>query len=294
MAPPDAAADALFIEELRSARGTLPLALWRRLAWMCASSIAVAVFFYIGVMSGTTTLPVAINLMMNWVTGADDFRLGALYVLAIAGAVYVSCISSQFFELACFRIGSRARDAMSILAFEKMARLRRADAGTHASPGELHTLTAVDAVALEGLCAGLIATFLIPVEMAVLLGLLWMLMQWAMLAGIAVFLLCLGAAFLVGRHMQVGGRAGRPRPAGKLGHAMAPSPPQSLTEARAVVSEARGRLTYELLASSLAVKLRAWEPLFESRILARRAAESRITRRIGLMQVRAQEREEGE
>ena len=224
MAPPDAAADALFIEELRLVTGALPLALWRRLAWLCASSIAVAVFFYVGVMAGTTTLPVAINLMMNWVTGADDFRLGALYVLAIAGAVYVSCISSQFFELACFRIGSRARDAMSILAFEKMARLRRADAGTHASPGELHTLTAVDAVALEGLCAGLIATLLIPVEMAVLLGLLWMLMQWAMLAGIAVFLLCLGAAFLVGRHMQVGGWAsGRGQHAALAGMGSLPS-----------------------------------------------------------------------
>ena len=255
-----AATDALNLQNLQSLLGSPPL--WYRLGWLCAPSLGVAGFLYLGIMAGSTTLPAIFGLIMSWLLEVPaDFRLGALYVLALAGAVYLGSFSTQFFELACFKIGARARDAIAILIFDKMLRLRSVDAGTNATPGTIHTLTAVDAIALEGLFAGAISTFLIPLEMIIILGLLWILMKWAMLAGMAALVLCLGASFLASRRMQI------------------------LAEARGVISEERGGLTYELLASSLAVKLRAWEPFFESRILERRAAESRFTRRMGWMQV---------
>lgn len=215
---------------------------------------------YLGVMAGTTTLPVIINLIMGWLPDAADFRVGLLYVIALAGATYVTSISTQFFDLACFRIGARARDAVSILVFEKMARLRRVDAGALSSPGQLHQLTAVDAVALEGLCASSITSLLIPVELSILIGLLWMFVQWAMLAGVGVLCLCFGAAFLAIRQLQ------------------------AVAAARAIETTARVGLTHEFISSSLAVKLRAWESIFEARILARREAESRLAFQMGTWQ----------
>lgn len=274
---PDAATDAQWLRDEYPA-----LSLWRRVAWLCAPSLAAATLIYVGIMASTTTQPEIINLLMRWLLESNpDFRVGALYVIAVAGASYIGTVSSQFFDLATFKIGARVRDAVSILAFEKLLRLRRVDASTKASPAALLSLTTIDAVALEDFFNGLICTILVPVEselclqakqyfmikhvytidaVAILLGLLWMLMTWAMLAGIGALGVTLAAGFIASRHLQW------------------------LTEERGGVTSARGRLVFELLASSLAVKLRAWEPFFEARILQRRAAESRVSRRIGCMQ----------
>lgn len=222
-------------------------------------ALCIAAVIYVGVAGGTLVAPVLCQELLVWVADPDgDVKLGVAFVVALGGALCVSCLAQSYFELLGARAGAWARDAVCTLVFSKVMRLRLAGMGGGSSEGEIQRLLSVDAATLEGLVAGLVSLVGIPLELAGLMALLWMYVEWASIAGLGVLLACLGGAFALAEAMRgdataYGDAAGR-----------------------------RLRDTGALLRDVRAAKMGAFEPVLAAAIIAGRREESRLLRRVGL------------
>jgi len=207
--------------------------------------------------AATLTTPVAINWLLTW-TEAETRSVGdgVRFVVILAAAAAVSVAAEWGTEHVAHGAGLRCRAlvASAITRTQLGAPLAHSQ---RVSSGELVALFTVDAGNLTSFWHSAVTLVIQPLEILANVGLLGYYVQWAAAGGVAVVIAAIAITNVLGGFVE------------------------ALMARRATVSDGRLRDTLEMLLGMKVVKMNGWETRFQAIILAARAAESALSRRMG-------------
>eukprot|EP01128_Nolandella_sp_AFSM9_P005804 TRINITY_DN287_c0_g1_i1.p1 TRINITY_DN287_c0_g1~~TRINITY_DN287_c0_g1_i1.p1 ORF type:complete len:1308 (+),score=249.92 TRINITY_DN287_c0_g1_i1:336-3926(+) len=176
---------------------------------------------------------------------------GFIYAGIISGAVFLEAFFDAHAKFAAQELTVRIKSALMMLVYDKSLTIAAADSPT---PGKILTLITSDAVVISYNLPIVINFALLPVQLIAILVLMWRQIKYYSLVNLGILLLALPITGWIGAIMM------------------------KIFTSNQEKTDARIKLTTELLHAIRIVKYYAWENAFRKNILAVRAKELKILR----------------
>ncbi|XP_076239794.1 multidrug-Resistance like Protein 1 isoform X1 [Calliopsis andreniformis] len=199
----------------------------------------------------TFVSPQILKLLIGFIEGHESIWKGYLYaILLLVTATFQTLILSQYFHR-MFLVGLRVRTALTAAIYQKALRLSNS-VRKESTLGEIVNLMSVDAQRFMDLTAYINMIWSAPLQIVLALYFLWEILGPAAFAGLAVLLILIPVNLLITNRLK------------------------TLQIRQMKDKDERVKLINEVLNGIKVLKLYAWEPSFEEKILKIRTKEIKV------------------